>query len=381
MASQSPEQRYRETRKVTLIGAAVNIVLAVTKVLLGWLGHSSALVADGVHSFSDLLTDLLVILAAKFAHHEADADHPYGHERIETAATVALSVLLMLAGLIIAIDALYQLRFHHTRWQPDAYVLWVALFSVVVNEIIYHYTKAVAKRVNSAMLYANALHSRSDAASSLVVLIGVGGSLLGVGWLDAVAAMVVGVMILKMGAVIGWQNIRELVDTGVDPATLATIRQHILNVPGIEAIHQLRTRKMAGKILIDVHVIVPAYLSVSEGHHIGDQVLVALYRELEDVQDITVHVDSEDDELYSKNAPLPMRQQLLAMLQTAWQGLPGAEQIQDITLHYLGGKIEVVVVLPLAILQQECDPRVLTVLYQQAVTKVDAVSQIKLLFR
>ena len=230
------------------------------------------------------------------------------------------------------------------------------------------------------MLHANALHSRGDAASSLVVLIGVGGSLLGVVWLDAAAAMLVGAMIIKMGLLIGWKNISELVDTGVDEASLAKIRKHILKVPGIEAIHQLRTRKMAGKILIDVHVIVPAHVSVSEGHHIGDQVLATLYRDIENIQDVTVHVDSEDDERYSKSASLPVRGQLLPLLKKAWRGLPGADCVQDITLHYLGGKIEVIVILPLAILQQGQDVTELNRAYQQASAKMIEVSQIKLLF-
>ena len=378
--SATRQQRYLATRKATLIGASANIILAITKVLFGWLGHSSALMADGIHSFSDLLTDFLVILAAKFSHHEADEDHPYGHERIETAATVALSVLLMVVGLAIIIDAVHQLWFHVSSHKPDTYVLWIAVFSVIVNEGIYHYTKAVAKRVKSDMLYANALHSRSDAASSLVVLVGVGGSLLGIAWLDAAAAIVVGAMIIKMGATIGWQNIRELVDTGVDEAVLESIRQHILNVPGIQAIHQLRTRKMAGHILIDVHVIVPPYISVSEGHHIGDQVLVTLYREVDNVQDVTVHVDSEDDELYSQSASLPVRSQLLPLLKATWCDLPGVNAIKDVTLHYLEGKIEVLVTLPLSVLQSGQTAQDLQEAYQQAVADMAEIKQIKLLF-
>lgn len=373
-------QRYLATRKATLVGATVNIILAITKVLFGWLGHSSALMADGIHSFSDLLTDFLVILAAKFSHHEADEDHPYGHERIETAATVALSVLLIIVGLAIIVNAIRRLWLMVITQQPDIYVLWIAIFSVVVNEIIYRYTKTVAKRVNSDMLLANALHSRSDAASSLVVLVGVCGSLLGFHWLDLAAAMVVGAMIIKMGVTIGWQNLRELVDTGVDEVILQNIRDCIMNVPDILAIHQLRTRKMAGHILIDVHVIVPKYVSVSEGHHIGDQVLMMLYREIDNIQDVTVHVDSEDDELYSTSAALPVRSQLVPRLKTAWEGLPGSQAIKDIVLHYYGGKIEVQVVLSLKTLQDGLSVTELQSKYQQAIADMLEIKQIKLLF-
>jgi cation diffusion facilitator family transporter len=378
--SLSREQRYHATRRVTLIGAVANVVLAVVKVLFGWLGHSSALFADGIHSFSDWLTDLLVILAAKFAHHEADTEHPYGHERIETAATVALSVLLIIVGIVIIIDAIKKIYLNEIQQIPNIYVLWIAAASVIVNEIVYRYTKLVADRVNSDLLRANALHSRSDAASSLIVLIGVAGDVFGIVWLDQVAAIVVGLMIIRMGALISWHNIRELVDTGVDKEMLNQIRQHILRVPGVEAIHQLRTRKMAGRILIDVHVIVPSHISVSEGHHIGDQVLASLYSHFDSIRDIVVHVDSENDELYSKSALLPTRSELLPKLKAAWCDLPGVNDIKDIVLHYHGGKIEVVLVLPLSVSQGGWDAKILRDRYQHAITTFSDVKKVKLLF-
>lgn len=373
-------QRYQETRKATLIGAAANVILAVAKVAFGWLGHSSALVADGIHSFSDLLTDLLVILAAKFAQQEADDDHPYGHDRIETAATVALAILLILVGFFIVYDPIMQLLQGDDVVKPNSFVLWIAVFSVLVNEGIYRYTLAVAKRIKSDILHANALHSRSDAASSLVVLIGVGGSLLGWTWLDGVAAIVVGLMIVKMGVSIAWRNITELVDTGVDEKILAEIKQTIIEVPGVDALHQLRTRKMAGKIFLDVHVIVNNRLSVSEGHHIGDQVLTALYQSVDDVRDVTVHVDSEDDELFSDNAKLPRRQQLLAQLNSHWQDLPGYAQIEHITIHYIEGKLELDVQMPLSVLDDLSQASALTEQYQAVVPKLALLSKVKLLF-
>ena len=378
--SLSPEQRYHATRRITLIGAVGNVVLAVVKVFFGWLGHSSALFADGIHSFSDLLTDVLVISAAKFAHQEADTEHPYGHERIETVATIALSVLLIVVGIAIVADATREICLNESRPMPDVYVLWIAAVSVLVNEIIYRWTKAVAERVKSDMLHANALHSRSDAASSLIVLIGVAGGLFGVAWLDEVAAILVGIMIIRMGALMSWQNIGELIDTGVDIKTLAKIRQLILTVPGVEAIHQLRTRKMAGKILVDVHVIVPSYISVSEGHHIGDRVLISLCRDIDNIRDVVVHVDSEDDELYAKNTSLPARSELLPELKLAWRDLPGIKDIKDIVLHYHTGKIEVVLILPLSVLQQEYDAKTLSDMYQRATTTVPDVKDVKLLF-
>ncbi len=373
------QQRYLETRKVTIVGALANIVLAVGKILFGWMGHSSALIADGVHSFSDLLTDLLVILAAKFAHQEADSDHPYGHERIETAAAVGLAMLLLVVGLAIIYNAAVELINHHFGHRPNVYVLWVAIFSIVVNEAIYHYTKRVAKRIKSDILFANALHSRSDAASSLVVLIGVGGALLGLPWLDGIAAIIVGLLIVKMGGVIAWQNLGELVDTGVAVKILEQINALITEIPGVDAIHQLRTRKMAGKILVYLHIIVPPKVSVSEGHHIGEQVLLTLYKNVEDMHDVTVHVDSEDDELYSHSAKLPIRQILVPQLEQAWLDLPGGNKLTNIQLHYLAGKIEVEVELPLSILQQT-DVQQLGDEYQNAIANIAQVQRVRLTF-
>ena len=378
--SQEKINRYHETRKATLIGAAANVVLAVAKVVFGWLGHSSALVADGIHSFSDLLTDILVIVAAKFAHQEADEDHPYGHDRIETAATVGLAMFLIVVGLYIVYEPIHQLIVHQKQLKPDVYVLWIAVFSVVVNEIIYRYTLAVAKRIKSDILHANALHSRSDAASSLVVLIGVAGSIMGITWLDEVAAIIVGLMIVKMGVSIGWKNISELVDTGVDEATLSAISEHITKVDGVEALHQLRTRKMAGKVMLDVHVIVDDKISVSEGHHIGDRVLTTLYKNLDGVHDVTVHVDSEDDELYSENACLPPREQLLTKLRQAWQGLPGADAIDNIQIHYLQGKIALELVLPWSCVEAQQQAHDLQQRYLDQAKIVPEVSTIKLYF-
>lgn len=378
--SLSRKQRYLATRKVTLIGGAANAGLAITKVLFGWLGHSSALFADGIHSFSDLLSDVLVIFAAKFAYHEADAEHPYGHERMETVAAVALSVLVIFVGILLIVDAIRGIWLQETQHIPHIYVLWVALFSVVVNEVVYRYTKQVAIRIKSDMLYANALDSRSDAVSSLIVLIGVAGSLFGVVWFDKVAAILVGAMIIKMGVIISWQNISELIDTGVDLETLEKIRRHILCIPGVQAIHQLRTRKMAGQILIDVHVIVPSRISVSEGHHIGDQVLGSLHHNIDNIRDIVVHVDSEDDELYAKSASLPARSELLPELRAAWSDLPGVNDIKDTVLHYHEGKIEVSLILPLSLLRDGQDAKTLRDAYQHATTTFADVKKVKLLF-
>jgi cation diffusion facilitator family transporter len=285
----------------------------------------------------------------------------------------------MVVGLAIIFDAAQHVLHRTTLGEPHVYVVWIALFSVLLNEFIYQYTRKVANRINSDMLHANALHSRSDAAASLVVLIGVVGSLLGFSFLDPIAAVIVGILIIKMGFTLGLSNVNELVDAGVDPETLEKIRHTILSVHGVKNIHLLRTRKMAGRILVDVHLIVSPYLSVSEGHHIGDHVLKNLYSGIENVSDVTVHVDSEDDELYSECATLPLREALLPQLADHWKHLPGAENIKNITLHYLAGKIIVDITLPLALIQSH-SANDLKQLYRKCLNSMPALQDIKIRF-
>jgi cation diffusion facilitator family transporter len=346
----SLEQRYRQVRYVTLVGSAVDLALGVAKIVGGWLSHSQALVADGVHSFSDLATDVLVLYAAKHAHAEADADHPYGHARIETAATVGLGVALILVSIGIVFNGVSALMNPEALVAPEAWAMALAGISVVAKETMYHYTMRYSRRLNSEMLRANAWHSRSDAISSVVVLIGVGGALLGFTYLDAVAALVVAVMIGKIGYDVAKSSVSELIDTGLDADHLEDIRDTIQSVDGVESMHLLRTRRMAGRVLADVHLILSdPRVSVSEGHQISETVRGVLMGRFENIADVTVHIDPEDDEYAAPGKHLGLRDQVLSRLQARWQHLAAARQIRRVNLHYLNGRIQVEVELPLAL--------------------------------
>ncbi len=373
-------ERYQAVKRMTLLGVVVHIGLAISKIVFGYVGKSHALLADGVHSFADLLADALVLLAAKFGSQHADADHPYGHARIETAASLGLSVFLILVGLGIIFDASERLWNHQIASAPDLFVLWIALFSVVINEIMFRYMRAVGKRLKSDLLIANALHSRSDAASSLVVLAGIVGSLLGFVYLDAIAAIIVGFLIVKMGGEIGWQNLSELVDRGVDDDTLDSIRKAIFTVPGVKAIHELRTRRMAGRVLIDLHIIVNPAITVSEGHHISERVMELLKQTIDSIEDITVHIDSENDEAYSSTSRLPLREELMPVLLKAWNNLPGFESHGMIRLDYLMGKMAIEVELPHSLVCQEGDISKLADQYKRVLSHVEYIANVKLVF-
>jgi cation diffusion facilitator family transporter len=328
--------RYWQAKKATLIGALVNALLGIIKVLGGAFFHSHALIADGVHSFSDLVTDAMVLFASKYSSQDADISHPYGHKRFETAATLLLSLLLILAGLGIAWDAIYELH-QHSFSRPGSLALPIAIFSIVANELLFHYTQQVGKKIQSTLILANAWHHRSDAASSIVVALGLLGSLAGFTYLDTIAAIIVGGMIVKMGINYAWNSVKELVDTAVEPKTLAKIMQIIAGIGGVEKIHQLRSRLMGGDIFIDVHILVSPKLSVSEGHFIAQQVHYALIHHFDRVRDVTVHVDPEDDETQCPSLHLMPRSTLEKGLLLPWQ--EAYPEIKSWVLHYLEGHL------------------------------------------
>ncbi|HKJ10043.1 MAG TPA: cation diffusion facilitator family transporter [Gammaproteobacteria bacterium] len=345
--SAAGDERYRATRRVTLVGAVVNLVLAVAKILFGIVGQSQALVVDGVHSLSDLASDAMVMFAAKHANRDADEDHPYGHGRIETVATVVLGVFLILIGIGLGYDAGERLFRPQLLTHPAAFTLLVALLSVFAKEGLYHYTTAVARRVRSSLLHANAWHHRSDAISSVIVVIGIGGTLAGLPYLDSLAAVGVAFMIAKIGWDLSWHSLRELVDTALDAEQVAAIRQAIMSVDGVRALHMLRTRRSGGAALVDVHIIVDATLSVSEGHQIGEKVRTRLLGGFDEVTDVTVHIDPEDDEQASPSNHLPLREEMLDRIRKRWSDIDAARRVENVTLHYLDGKVHAEVVLPL----------------------------------
>jgi cation diffusion facilitator family transporter len=343
------KDRYIAIRNVTLIGIVGNILLTIVKLIFGIIGKSQGLIADGLHSLSDLITDGMVLVAAKYSTEDADAEHPYGHARFETLATVAVGGLLLLVAMGMLIDAARRLFDPALLWQPTIISLAVAVLSILVKEALYQYTIHVAKRVRSQMLQANAWHHRSDAVSSVIVLLGVAGSMGGLPWLDAVAAIGVSLMIAHIGWTLGWGGVKDLVDTGLDKNQIIEIKKIIKTVDGVHMLHDLRTRKMGANALVDVHILVDPRISVSEGHQIGEMVRSRLTNKIDEIADVLVHIDPENDEKSRPNLNLPLRQEVIARLQHCWQCLEAAPAIEQITLHYLSGKLTVDVYLPLKI--------------------------------
>lgn len=332
-------ERYQAGRRITWVSVVVNIALTTMQVVVGILAHSQALVADAMHTLSDVVADFFVLYANRKGNEAADAEHPYGHGRFETAASLVLGLLLVATGIGILVTAVERLQNLGSLPPVGVAAIWAAVFTLAGKEGLFRYMLTVAERLRSPMLIANAWHARADALSSLVVAAGVGGALLGFPVADAVAAIVVGGMIVKAGAGFGWDAISELIDTGVAEEEVASIRTTIEATPGVIGLHDLRTRRMAQKILIDAHVQVDGHISVSEGHRIGDEVRKRVLAAHEDVVDMLVHIDPEDDMHGTGSNKLPDRQTLLAHL----GALLGTEKLPEphrVQLHYLGGQVE-----------------------------------------
>lgn len=365
-------ERYRASRRVTWTSVALNTALAVAQVVVGILGRSQALVADGVHTASDLITDGMVLFAIKHSAKGADEEHPYGHGRIETAVTLALGIMLVGVAAGIAWRAAQHLLAQpRIGAVPSMLTLWVAVLTLAVKEGLYRYTARTAARYGSAMLQANAWHHRSDAISSLIVIVGIGGALYGFTDFDAGAAAVVSILVARMGVELGWQALRELIDTGLEPSDRDEIRRVIRAVNGVKALHLLRTRRMGGQAFVDVHILVDRAVSVSEGHQIGEVVRQRLIQQITPVCDVMVHVDTEEDDAGDINPALPLRAEIERRLARYFADIPQAHAIEQTLLHYGKNGVDVELRLPLAAAGTTEEARALAHRFAEA-AKVDA---------
>ncbi len=265
----SPAERMAAASRSTWVSVGVNLILTISQVVVGVLAKSQGLIADGVHSLSDLVADFVVLLASHHSKKDADADHPYGHHRFETAASLILGMLLLAVGVGMLWSAARKLEAPETVQTVHIVALWVAGGALVAKELLFRYMLSVAKRVKSSMLVANAWHARSDAASSLVVGVGIIGNLAGYPILDPIAALIVGFMVTRMGWGFSWDALHDLMDRAVDEQEVQAIRATLLETPGVSDVHDVRTRKMGDMIVVDAHIEVDANISVEAGHDIA----------------------------------------------------------------------------------------------------------------
>ncbi|WP_323016863.1 cation diffusion facilitator family transporter [Castellaniella sp.] len=283
-------ERQAAARRSTWISVWVNLLLTAAQMIIGLFAHSQALVADAIHSLSDLVSDGIVLFANKHSAKAPDADHPYGHLRFETAATLGIGLLLAIVGLGMLWRSFERLQAPDLIPVVHPVAFYVALLALLSKELLFRYLLRVAHRVRSTMLVANAWHARSDAASSLVVALGIGANLAGLPLADPLAALIVGLMIIRMGWKFSWQAFNDLVDRAADDETEQAIRTRILSTPGVRGIHDLRTRKMGDMIWVEVDIEMDGQLTIVEGHAIA---VAARERVMADlpVLDVMTHFD------------------------------------------------------------------------------------------
>ncbi|HBI84620.1 cation transporter [Orrella sp. NBD-18] len=265
----TPAERAAAAKKSTMVSVVVNVFMSTIQIIVGFIAQSQALIADGIHSLSDLVSDFVVLFANYHSQKDADEDHPYGHHRFETAASLVVGGLLIAVALGMFWSAFEKLKDPDSIPDVHSSALIVAACALILKELLFRYMLKVAKEVKSSMLVANAWHARSDAASSLVVSVGIIGNLLGYPILDPIAALIVGLMIGKMGWEFGSDAFHDLMDRSANEQEVKSITDTLLSTPGVLGVHDVKTRKMGDMILVDAHLEVDATLTVEQGHDIG----------------------------------------------------------------------------------------------------------------
>tara|TARA_R110000851_G_scaffold78201_1_gene172482 strand:- start:1662 stop:2828 length:1167 start_codon:yes stop_codon:yes gene_type:complete len=339
-SSQEPKglpQERRAASRVTVIGMLLDGVLGILKVIAGTLFHSQALLVDGIHSFTDVASDLVVLGVMRVSRQAPDQDHPYGHQRIETMGTMVLGSILIAVGAALAWDNTLRLLDGGAVNIPEWPVLVAAVISIASKEWIYRYTRRVGIAIRSDLIIANAWHSRTDALSSVVVLFSTIGAMLGYLWLDILAAVIISGIIIHIGWRFTRDSVKELVDTGLSPEDTEALKHIASKTDGVRNVHELRSRRMGHDILLDVHLVVSPEISVSEGHQIGMQVVKAMRNALDNILDINFHIDAENDEIHPQTSEqLPARAEIREVLHQHIENLPSNNRLR---LHYLRNRV------------------------------------------
>lgn len=284
------ESRAKAASKSTWISVVVNIFLSIGQILIGIFSKSQGLVADGIHTLSDLVADFIVLVANRHSQKAPDDAHPYGYLRFENAASFILGLILFIVGVGMLWTATHKILHPEQIPKVHSMALWVAITALICKELLFRYMLAIAKKVKSSLLIANAWHARSDAASSFVVALGIIGNLAGYPILDPIAALIVGLMIAKMGFEFSWTGLHDLMDKSANEDEIAAIKATLLKKDGILGLHQLRTRKMGDMIIVDVHLEVSGEQSVKEGHRIAVEARNEVLKN-HNVIDVVTHID------------------------------------------------------------------------------------------
>ena len=282
----------KQIKSITYLGMVVNVILAVIKIVVGYFGASLSLVADGIHSISDMTTDIAVLLGVHFGSKQPDEEHQYGHGRTETFAAAFIGAALIVVGAVMIYRAAIDMAAGKYS-TPRFVVLFVALISVVVKELLYRMTKRIAIKSNSSALYANAWHHRSDALSSIAVVAGFISLKFGFKYGDQMAAVGVGLMIILVAIRIISDCLQELRERAVDSDTIEHIKNIINDNSSIHQWHKLRTRTVGREVFLDLHILVAPDLSIAAAHEIAENLEKALDEQIIRPVNITVHIEPD----------------------------------------------------------------------------------------
>jgi cation diffusion facilitator family transporter len=291
------ENNCKETKRVTIIGMLVNIILTAIKIIIGYLANSSSVVADGIHSLSDVSTDVAILVGVKYWNEPPDAEHPYGHRRIETMISVFIGLSLLGASIFLGYGAIIKLR-TGTFVVPDSIALIAAIISIILKEWLFHWTYKTGKKIKSQAVIANAWHHRSDCFSSIPVAISIALATYNREWafLDPVATLAVCAFIVQAAYQILIPALKELSDRGADKAVLKEIKEIVLQVEGVKSVHAVRSRYHGNELYVDLHIQVDGELSVREGHYISGAAKAQLIEKGPDIVDVLIHLEPHGDE-------------------------------------------------------------------------------------
>lgn len=296
MPHNNSPNKAKDIQRITLIGLLANVILTILKCLLGYLGNSKALIADGIHSLSDLATDIAILVGVKYWTAPADEKHPYGHHKVETIVTIIISFIIASAGIGIGYNAILTMLSDEPQLIPHSYAAIAAALSIVVKEVLYRFTVQQAEKLKSPSLKANAHHHRSDVYSSLPALIAVIAPQISPQLiiLDSIGAVVVSLFILALAYELLKPCFSELVDSAAAPEEITAIKETVLAVEGVRSTHKIRTRRLGFGIYADLHIQVDGSMSVTNGHNISSDVKKALLNNGHDITDIVVHLEPYD---------------------------------------------------------------------------------------
>jgi cation diffusion facilitator family transporter len=327
----------RAGSQVVLVGAGINLFLSLIKGIVGFMTGSVALISDAGHSLGDLTTDVITWFSLRLSRQPSDANHPYGHGKIETMGTLSVAFFLVATGVFLLSESIDAIL-HPT--DTGAWALVAAVVSIALNEWLYHYSMRVARKIRSRILEANAWHHRTDSLTSVVAFVGIGLNLLGLpaleGWMAAVISCFVG----WIGVRLGYQAVQELLDHSVEPDVIGKLEQALGQIEGVVDSHELRARRMGGDVLVDLHVQVPPDITVSHGHQIAEQVRMQLLAADPAVTEVLVHIDPEADDIYD----IPQVQEVddpENLVRTVAGAVEGVQSVSHVLCHFIHGRLEI----------------------------------------